>query len=194
LGQTKSAIQCSQCGEELNPDGESSTRSPCLVCGGMSRIYSLKTHGEIKSYGHVKPSLAHYEDELLNLGEYFFQQELFEMAIIVIHMACEFATERAFFVAWRELGLEKVGENVFPFMNGFNLNNDKIRNLFNALYNDTIQENHFWQNFQRSAILRNGIMHGRKKAKKTDAENSLQAGKACVQYLMSRSDAFGTGK
>jgi hypothetical protein len=72
---------------------------------------------------------------------------------------------------------------VADVLNGYNLANDKLWNLYTTLTGDEIRERPFWDDFIRSAkrrdnILRRGLIVGR-----ADAEESIRAASDFLAHL-----------
>jgi hypothetical protein len=57
----------------------------------------------------------------------------FSIAVVVSHMACEVAVERAFNEAFPAKGLSYLEDPVMAFVSGHNLATDRICNLYTAL-------------------------------------------------------------
>ena len=64
------------------------------------------------------------------------------VATVVAHMACEVAAEQALSRAFADKGLEYLDDAVTVFLNGYNIANERHRNLYNALAGRKIQSNH----------------------------------------------------
>lgn len=105
------------------------------------------------------------------------------LATIMAHLACEVATERSFSNSFDRKGIQSLEGPVADLMNGYNLANDKVLNLYTTLTGDEIQERSFWGNFVRSAkrrdnIIRKGLIVGR-----TDAEETIKAASDFLAHL-----------
>jgi hypothetical protein len=66
---------------------------------------------------------------------------------------------------------------------GYNLANDRVRKLYNAVTGDQIQTQSFWQAFKESATRRNQAVHNGRIATKAEAEASFKAASDLVAYL-----------
>ena len=81
------------------------------------------------------------------------------------------------------MGIRSFEDAVADILNGYNLANDKVRNLYTSVTGDEIQEQPFWGNFIRSAkrrdnIIRKGLIVGR-----TDAEESVKTASDFLAHL-----------
>jgi hypothetical protein len=73
--------------------------------------------------------------------------------------------------------------SVTGFFNGYNLNNDRIRELYTALTGDEVEKTSFWEKFKASAKRRNNIIHSALMVAKAEAEESYLAAKDLVAHL-----------
>jgi hypothetical protein len=98
-------------------------------------------------------------------------------------MACEIAVEKALGLGFGRRGIPDLEEPIEAFMNGYNLANDRIRNVYVALTKDDVHKEVFWEEFKVSASRRNAIMHKGAQATKDQAEASLKAAVDLVAHL-----------
>ena len=161
----------------------SSDRKPCAACGSLARRYSLSA--TLSGTATLRPELEvkRYPDALLDTARRLIDTGEFGIATVVVHMACEVAADLAFSQAYSRAGLVHLQEPVGGLLNGFNLANDKIRQLYNAVAGEAIESLPFWQDFKASAGRRNAIMHKGDRATSADAEASVRAGAALVRHL-----------
>jgi hypothetical protein len=101
----------------------------------------------------------------------------------VAHLACEVAIEQSLSHSFSRKGIQSLEELLVDVLNGYNLANDKVWNLYTSLTGDEIQEQPFWGNFIRSAkrrdnIIRKGLIVGR-----SDAEESFKAANDFLAHL-----------
>ena len=68
-------------------------------------------------------------------------------------------------------------------LSSYNLANDRVRSLYNAVTGDEIQNQPFWDQFKDSATRRNKAVHVGKIATKAEAEASFNAASNLVAYL-----------
>jgi hypothetical protein len=129
---------------------------------------------------------ATYPQILLRIARYLLgrnDDKLYGLATIMAHLACEVAIERSLSDAFAGKGIRSLEEPLADALNGFNLSNDKVRNIYTSLTGDEIRERPFWGSFVRSAkrrdnIIRKGLIVGR-----TDAEESLRAASDFLAHL-----------
>jgi hypothetical protein len=119
--------------------------------------------------------LISYPRILMDVARGLIDQGQFSIAVVVVHMACEVATEQKFSEAFRTKGINYLQESVTDLLNGYSLGNDRIRNLFVALTGDEVQKAAFWAKFKESATRRNKIMHEGLTVDKAAAEDSYRA-------------------
>src|SRR5207247_5520120 len=100
-----------------------------------------------------------YTERLIFTADMLCASREFNIAIVVAHMACEIATEQALSRAYAARSLAYLEDPVGEFLNGHNLANPRIRNLYNALLGDRIEEPSFWQPFVESSQRRNRAVH-----------------------------------
>ena len=124
-----------------------------------------------------------YPQRLLTLSRRLIDDGEFGIAVVVAHMACEVATERALSEAFANKGISYLEDSVTGFFNGYNLNNDRIRELYTALTGDEVEKTSFWEKFKASAKRRNNIIHSALMVAKAEAEESYLAAKDLVAHL-----------
>jgi hypothetical protein len=102
-------------------------------------------------------------------------QEQFSIAVVVVHMACEVATEQKLSEAFTTKGLQYLTEIVMESLNGYNLSSERIRKIYVALTGDEVHNADFWSKFKESATRRNRIMHDGLIVDKAAAQESYKA-------------------
>ncbi len=127
-----------------------------------------------------------YPENLLRTAKRLMEEGQFSIAVVVAHMACEIAVEYALGEAFKARKIGDLEQAVQAFLSGYNLANEKIRDLYLAMTGDKLQEEEFWQSFVESAKRRNCIVHGGLIASKSDAEKSLEATSKLVAHLTKR--------
>lgn len=182
-----SNTQCALCGLVVTdevPNGDLAQRKPCPQCGSMSRILSAEMHSTATpSEAFCEANVITYPQTLLNFCRSLIGDGQFPVSVVVAHMACEIATERSLSDAFAMKGIQYLKSPVLAFFNGYNLVRDENRKLYNALTDDNIGAQPFWEGFAKSATLRNKIIHKGKLVSKDEAELSFQAATAYVSYL-----------
>jgi len=129
---------------------------------------------------------ATYPQILLGITRYLLARnddKLCGLATIVAHLACEVAVERSLSDSFARMGIRSLEDAVADILNGYNLANDKVRNLYTSVTGDGIQEQPFWGDFIRSAkrrddIIRKGLIVGR-----TDAEETIKTASDFLAHL-----------
>jgi hypothetical protein len=128
-------------------------------------------------------SVKYYEEKLLETAESLIDQREFCIAVVVAHMACEVAVERALSRAYKAKNVTYLEDWVSSCLNGYNMGNSKVRNLYVALTGHKIQGEGFWRQFTDSTERRNKIVHTAFQVAESDARNSLCAARALVGCL-----------
>ncbi|RJP23358.1 MAG: hypothetical protein C4529_04195 [Deltaproteobacteria bacterium] len=121
---------------------------------------------------------ATYPQILLSIARFLLDKnddKLCGIATILMHLACEVAIERTLSDSFARKGIRSLEESVAGVLNGYNLANDKVRNLYTSLTHDEIQEQPFWEAFIRSAKRRDNIIRKALIVGRTDAEESFKA-------------------
>ena len=183
----KNRAVCTFCGQSIT--GESPEQpNPCEYCSSLSGGYPhlvIMTEAIAGSaVGYVEG--ATYPQILLSIAKFLLDKKddkLCGLATIMSHLACEVAIERSLSDVFTRKGIQSLEETVVDVLNGYNLGNDKVWNLYATLTGDPIQEQPFWGNFIRSAkrrdnIIRKGLIVGR-----TDAEESIKAASDFLAHL-----------
>jgi hypothetical protein len=133
--------------------------------------------------GSVTTTVVTYPEPLLRTARTLIDTGDFSTGVVVAHMACDISTERALSRAFSAKSLASLEEAVEDLLPGYNLANDRVRNLYNALTGDEVQKQPFWQAFKESATRRNRIVHSGRIVNKADAEASYKAACDVVAYL-----------
>jgi len=172
----KSGATCTFCGQPIT--GESPEQpNPCEYCSSLSGGYPhlVNLTGAIAgvAVGYVEG--ATYPQVILRIARFLLARnddKLCGLATIVAHLACEVAIERSLSDSFAQKGIQSFEDAVVDILNGYNLANDKVRNLYTSVTGDEIQEQPFWGDFIRSAkrrdnIIRKGLIVGRGEAEET---------------------------
>ncbi|MHB8832029.1 MAG: hypothetical protein ACYC9V_02475 [Desulfobacteria bacterium] len=185
-GGTSGAV-CTICGQPIA--GESPEQaSPCEFCnsrsGGYPHYVFLAEAIAGSAAGYVEG--ATYPQILLSMGRFLLgknDDKLCGLVTILAHLACEVAIERSISDSFALKGIPSLQEPVTDALTGYNVANDKVRNLYATLTGDEIQDRPFWDGFIRSAkrrdnVVRKGLVVGR-----ADAEESIKAANAFLAHL-----------
>jgi hypothetical protein len=148
-----------------------------------NRTYVYEGSGGITLGGSAKVEFVPYPDSLLKNAGALCDGGHYGMAVIGAHMACEVAVQGVLFQAWAAKNLPSVGAAVDDLFSGYNLGNDRIRDLYVALTGKEVQKQKFWGPFKESSVLRNHIVHGGVTVKENDARKSLAAAADLLQFL-----------
>ncbi len=151
----------------------------------MARSFSLKPEtGHLILVGESATVVViTYPEALLTTAQGLIASGEFSIAVVVAHMACEISAERALSRTFAAKGIEYLEESVEDLLPGYNLANDRVRNLYNAVSGDQIQKQSFWQAFKESATRRNQAVHKGRIVTKGEAEASYKAASDLVAYL-----------
>ena len=178
---------CAQCGEPMtgeSPSGDPAQRKPCPKCGSAARILPAHAEVRISFSGSAQAEIITYPQTLLSAALSLIGSGQFNIAVVVAHMACEIATERCLSESFTQKGIQYLEAAVTDLLNGYNLANEKHRNLYTALTGDEVQKQPFWQDFKNSATRRNRIIHQGAIVGKAEAEESLKAASDLVSHLI----------
>lgn len=129
---------------------------------------------------------ATYPQILLRIAKILLDRKddkLCGIAIIVMHMACEVATERFLSEAFAMKGVQYLEEPLAGFLGGYNLASDKIRGFYTSLTGDEIQDKPFWKKYILSARRRNLIVNKGLICNREEAEESFRAVKEFLAHL-----------
>ena len=124
-----------------------------------------------------------YSRKLLALSKSLIDAGEFSIAVVVAHVACEVATDRAFNRLYVMKKLKYLERPIGKLLPSKNLENSKIRQLYTALSNDSIEKERFWQQFTRSVTRRNRVSHRGEVVAEFDAKASLDAATQLVEHL-----------
>jgi predicted RNA-binding Zn-ribbon protein involved in translation (DUF1610 family) len=177
-------ISCANCGAEIVGE-DPAARTPCPQCGSLVRRYEAQLGGgayRILGSG-LTARLIPYPEKLLTTAQGLIATGEFSIAVIVAHMACEISTERALSRTFAAKGIAYLADAIDEFLSGYNLANQRLLKLYNAVTGDQIQKQSFWEDFLASAKLRNDAVHGAKIVNKAEADSSFRATSALVAYL-----------
>ena len=181
-------VVCNKCGASITgepPSENPAERKVCPRCGSMTREYSLQAepgHYEVTG-ASIAAVVITYPEALLTTAQGLIAGGDFSIAVVVAHMACEISAERALSRTFAAKGIEYLGESVGDLLPGYNLANERVRNLYNALTGDQIQKQSFWKAFKESASRRNAAVHKGSIMTKEEAEASYKAASDLVAYL-----------
>jgi len=181
------SVFCNNCGTPITgePTADPIRRKPCPQCGSLGRGFKMTASTGVFTLTGHDVDLIHisYPEKLLNAAHDLVEKGEFSIAVVVAHMACEIGVERALSRAFKAKGIDYLEQPVNDLLPGYNLANERVRNLYNAVTGDEIQKQSFWQQFKESATRRNKAVHQGTIATKPEAEASLNAASGLVAYL-----------
>ncbi|HSE14604.1 MAG TPA: hypothetical protein VLB08_03345 [Candidatus Deferrimicrobium sp.] len=183
----KNRATCTFCGQPIGGEPHEQP-NPCEYCsspsGGYPHLVILTEAIAGSVVGYVEG--ATYPQILLSIAKFLLDKKddkLCGLATIMSHLACEVAIERSLSDVFQRKGIQSLEETVADVLNGYNLGNDKVWNLYSTLTGDPIREQPFWEGFLRSAkrrdnIIRKGLIVGR-----ADAEESIKVSSDFLAHL-----------
>ena len=124
-----------------------------------------------------------YHRELLRTANRLIKSSDYAIAAVTAYMACEIATEQAFTVFWRTLGLTKLEPAVDDLLPSYSLTNGKVRRLYAILTGDHIEKADFWPRLSALSKLRNEAVHGGRKVTEQEAQEALSVATQLINHL-----------
>jgi hypothetical protein len=183
---TESDTCCGNCGVAIvgeAADGNPAHRKPCPQCGSLARASSVAASAVCHATATAELTVITYPQKLLTECKDLIDRGQYGISVVVAHMACEVAAERALSAAFASKGLQHLEEPVLDFLNGYNLGNDRNRKLYTALTGDSIEQEPFWPAFKESSTRRNNVVHGSKIVDQAEADSSYQAARDFITHL-----------
>jgi hypothetical protein len=182
----KIVVRCKQCGERRLGDA---LGPACPNCGLMEVVSTIQMEvlGSVEKSETLPTENARtYPGQLMNLAADLIKEKRYPLAVIVVHMACEIAVERAIWEALDARGAQYTKEDRFL---GYNLKQQKVRKLYKDATGDNVPSSvgtKTWKAFKTSSNLRNSIIHEGQTASEIDAAASYGAADALLRHLESR--------
>lgn len=177
---------CAKCDTPIydeSPSGDPKKRKPCPNCGSTARTFSLKASIKVAASVTAKAKVTTYPQALLVTARSLIDTGQHSIAVVVSHMACEVATERALSDAFAKNGIQYLEESVSKLLGSFNIGNPRLRKLYADLTGDLIEDQPFWQKFKESSERRNHIIHRGKIVGEDEARESLKAATDLITHL-----------
>ena len=177
--------RCSLCGTEIAESASVALdeRMPCPKCGSTSRQLSLSAHTTITVTASADAWVIPYPTILLGEARELCSAGKYGISVLVAHMACEVAAERAIARAFAESTFPHMADPMLKFLNDYNLANERIRGFYTALTNDDVAGLAEWQAFKAAAERRNRVAHAGKIVRQQKAKETLNATTALVAHL-----------
>jgi hypothetical protein len=113
-----------------------------------------------------------------------------EMAVVAAQTACEVFTELVVTTTFKNQNIGHLAEPVEALMPNYNLGNDRVRKLYEALCNDPISQQPFWSRYKTHVKRRHGIVHEGKQTDRAGAEESIKAVEEVIYHIQ---NWFGAG-
>lgn len=108
-------------------------------------------------------------------------------AVIWAITACEVLTEQSIDAAFRSKNLVDLGKAVGNMVPSYNLANDRVRAVYQALTADTLTNEGWWPDFKALSDLRNGIIHGDvRRVPPESARRGCEAASELIAHLIKR--------
>jgi len=191
MSEVKTDTFCGKCGAPIYgeaPNGEPEKRKPCPKCGSTARSFSLKASIRVAVAATATATVMTYAQALLLTAKELLSSGQPSISVVVSHMACEVAAERALSQAFSKRGIKYLEKPVYDLISSHNLANDRTRSLYTALTGDKVQNLGSWGAFKESSDRRNRIIHGGSIVKPLEAQESIDAATALITHL----EGFGT--
>jgi hypothetical protein len=180
-------VTCSNCGELLAAEGAPPppADAPCPQCGRVGQNISVALRGEeLKiSAGVVGVTIVDYQRILLQDAAEHIKHKDYSVTIVVAHVACEITAQQGLTRAFTRRGISELEHPVRRLFTGFNLANERIRAIYEAVSGDAVHQQSFWQALTESAERRNRYVHSGTQATEQEAQNSLTACTAFVEHV-----------
>jgi len=125
-------------------------------------------------------------EQLISLARTLIDTGEGSIATVVLHMACEIATESCMSAGLAASDAEHFEGPVGEFLNGYSFLQKRNRNRYNLVTGDEIQKQGFWKELLESTDRRNCIVHRGLQVSATDAESSFSAVGAAVRHISAR--------
>jgi hypothetical protein len=184
-------VTCGQCGKPILRD-EREGRQPCPHCGSLVRSFSMVMSGGIRVSGSADIKFIPYAEALIDSAQRWIDANEPSMAIIVLHTAVEVATSRVLSIGLRSKGMADLDEAIGHLVQSYNITNERIRKLYQAVTKDDVTKRPFWGDLVESARRRNGVVHRGERFRRQDAEGGLHAARDLVSHLLVVEKQFGT--
>ena len=98
-----------------------------------------------------------YPQKLLAVAKGLIDAGEYSIAVVVAHIACEVAADRAFTKAFAAKGLDYLEEPIGAYFSGSRINRGRNQKLYTALTEDRIQDEPFWPRYLTSLDLNHVI-------------------------------------
>jgi hypothetical protein len=177
-------VFCKNCGILITGE-ENGQLKPCPECGSFARSITVHPLTAVLGItgGISTLQVITYPERLIATAARLITDGEFSIAVVVAHMACEISVERALAREFVIKGIDYLEESVEDLLPGYNLANDRLRKLYNALTGKEIEKQSFWPAFKESAHRRNQVVHEGSILIEAEAKASFKATSELVEFL-----------
>jgi len=121
---------------------------------------------------------------LLKTAKELHTQGYHAASIVTAQTASEVCTELVLTDALRAKSSEDLADLIRQMIRNYDLNNDRVRNLYEALTGDLIQHETFWKSFKEHVDRRHKIVHRGRQASAQEAADSITAVESVIEHLL----------
>lgn len=176
---------CGNCGEPIYNE-DSSNRQPCPKCGATKRTYHLTADISVTVSVEADATYRSYAQSFLDTASAWIGgnvRELYSMAVVICHVACEIATDRALEAAFGQLGNKALEVAVRKRIRSNRMGRREVHRLYNALTGRNIENESFWSKYKESIDRRDSIAHEGALVSREEAKETHAAATQLVRYL-----------
>lgn len=156
---------------------------------GVNQDRQKKTPRQVNSRGEeitdpdeLPAKLIDYHEKLYSDALKYLGRRQASLAIIVAQTSVELCTEATLEELLRIQGVQEIREPILDLFLSYNICNERLFRIVNALSNDKIQQSSFWQDLKRLSSLRNDIVHRGKECSLNEAKKLIPAVGKFIQY------------
>jgi hypothetical protein len=121
---------------------------------------------------------------LLRSARQWYEDGYYSEAVILLQTSAELFAEQVFTALCRRRDLEYLRPQLERLLfNNYNLAQDKVSSLYQALAEDDLKQQPFWSRYKAHNELRNDIVHDGRAATKLECEQSLRAVTDLIDHL-----------
>ena len=124
-----------------------------------------------------------YFEILDNTAKRLINEGHHEMAVVAAQTACEVFSELVITATFKNQNIGHLSEPVEALVPNYNLGNERVRKLYEALCKDPISQQPFWSRYKAHVKRRNGIVHEGKRTDKAGAEESIKAVEDVIHHI-----------
>lgn len=124
-----------------------------------------------------------YPMQLLETAREMITRGRFEVAVVTCQMACEISVERVLRTYFRVKTLTHLESAIGDLLPSYNLANDKVRKLYTAMTDDSVQREYFWAEYKTMVSLRNKAVHAGSRIQESQAQMVIRIAASVVKHL-----------